>query len=75
MRMRAQVLTKQVLPVVVPVWCANDDVDVLTSRHVRGSQVTGADWALVVELDENDRAVDPVVEHRVVAHASRLRVW
>ena len=54
------VLSQQILAVVVPVGRACHRVDVLPGRPAR--QVAQEDRALVVELDEDDRAVDTVVE-------------
>src|SRR5262245_16991453 len=56
------VLPEQILAVVVAVGGADDRVDVIARRLV----VVERNTALVIELDQDDRAVDAVVEHAVV---------
>ncbi len=65
------VLSQQVLAIVVPVRSPHDAVDVLArgfpplyARHV--------DRTLVVEFDEDDRALDPIVVGAVRPHLSDL---
>ena len=60
------VLAEQVAAVVVAVGRADDRVDVVPRRGV----VVEHDPALVVELDEEDRAVQAVVEDVVLAEAA-----
>ena len=57
-----EVLTQQVLAVVVAVRRAHDRVDVLPSGHTRRQLTLHADGTLVVELDQDDGALNPVVE-------------
>ena len=57
------VLSQQVLAVVVAIRRADDGVDVLDVRNARGHQVAKRDRLLMIELDEDDRAVDAVIEH------------
>ena len=45
-------------------------MDVLADRRAALDQVPDAHGPLVVELDQDDRAVDAVVEDRVVARAA-----
>src|ERR687883_487693 len=51
-------LAQEILPIIVAVGRAHDGMDVLTGRRV----VVQGDPRLVIELDEDHRAVDPVVE-------------
>jgi hypothetical protein len=61
------VLPQQVFSVVVPVRGADHGVDVLAVRRARVlGEVPQVRGGLVVELDQDDRAVDPVVEDAVV---------
>ena len=51
-------LTQQVLAVVVAVWRSHQGMDVVARRLI----VVDRDAALVVELDQDHRAVDAVIE-------------
>ena len=68
--MRFEVLPKKILAVVVAVWRSHGHVNMLASRNVLGAQVRGSHRALMVELDENDRTVNSVVEDCVVARST-----
>jgi hypothetical protein len=57
------VLAKKIFPVVVPVRCADDRMDVISGRYV----VCKRNPALMVEFYKYDRAVDSVVKHTIVA--------
>jgi hypothetical protein len=63
-RMPLVVLSKQVLAVVVPVGGPHDAVDVLP-RSLPPIHPRHVDGGLVVELDEDHRALNPVVEDAV----------
>ena len=55
-----EVLTQQVLAVVVAVRRAHDRVDVLPSGDTRRQLTLHADGTLVVELDQDDGTSNPV---------------
>src|SRR5215813_3130360 len=63
------VLSEQILAVVVAVGRADDRVDMIA----RGLVVVERDAALVIELDQDDRAVDAVVVDAVLRHAADPR--
>ena len=70
-----EVLTQQVLAIVVAIRRAHDRVDVLPSGHARRQLTQHTDGPLVVELDQDDGALNPVVEHGVrVASADPCEV-
>ena len=58
-------LLQQIFPVVVPVWCSHGGVDVILGRCTASAEGNGA---LVVELDQDNGAVNTVVEDRVFVH-------
>ena len=60
-------LPEQVVAVVIAIGGADDDVDVLANGAAVGVVLAHADGPLVIEFDENDGAVDAVVENGVVA--------
>ena len=59
------VLAQEILAIVVAIRCPHDRVDMVA----RGVLVAERDAALMVELDEDDRTVDAVIEHAVVIDA------
>ena len=61
------VLFQQVFAVVVAVGCSDDCVDVVASWCSRPFE---GDWALVVEFDQHDRAVNSVIEDAVFARSA-----
>jgi len=64
-------LPQQILAVVVAVGRADDGVDVLAGGLVGvGGGAAQVGRALVVELDEQDRAVDAIVKDAVVIRAT-----
>ena len=60
-------LAQKIFAVVVAVGCAQYDVNVV---FVRLAMLAERDAALVVELDDNHGALDPVVKSAVVFHAA-----
>ena len=56
-------LAQQVLPEIVAVRRSDDGVDMRAVRHDRIHKVAEADRALVIELDQDHRTLDAVVEH------------
>src|SRR5262245_46397661 len=52
------VLAQQVPPVVIAIWCAHHRMNVITRRRI----IVVHDAGLVIELDEDYRAQDPIVE-------------
>ena len=70
-----EVLTQQILAVVVAIRRAHDRVDVLPRGNARRQLSQHTDGTLVVELDQDDGALDPVIEHGVrVASADPCEV-
>jgi hypothetical protein len=59
-------LAQEILAVVVAVGGTHHRVDVVA----RGPLIAKRDAALVVELDENDRAMDAIIEHTVAINAA-----
>jgi len=55
------VLTQEVLAVVVSIRSAHDAVDVLASGRPR--QISEGNWQLVIELDEDNGALHPVIKN------------
>ena len=66
-RMSGEVLREQVLAVVVAIRRAHHSVYVVPCRCSRSIFIQSPDGILVVELDQNDGAVDAIVEHRIIA--------
>src|SRR5437870_5524745 len=74
MRTLQVVLPQQILAVVVSVWRPDDCMDMLAVRELRiGSQMTQPYRPLMVELDQDHRAVNPIVENATLVHASDPR--
>ena len=67
MLVRLVVLTQEILPVVVAVRGSNDAMDVNPSWHLWARQ---RDRRLMVELDQDDRTVNSIVENRIVSGAA-----
>ena len=66
-----QVLAQQIFPVVVAVGSANNDVDVFASGELgRFGSVSQIDRSLVIELNQEDRAVYPKIKHALVLRAA-----
>ena len=66
MRMREVVLPQQVFPVVVSIRRSNDTVNVLLRRLVGiGYVLSQVRGALMIEFDQNDRALHAVVKDTV----------
>ena len=63
-------LPEQVVAVVIAIGSADDDVDVLANGAVIGVVLAHAAGPLVIEFDENNRAVDAVVENGVIARVA-----
>ena len=58
-------LSQEVFRVIVAIRCSHHYVDMLTRRLARhGARVS--DRILMVELDQDDRAMNAIVEHGVV---------
>ena len=70
MRVRLQMLAKKILAVVIAVGSSHDDVDVLARRYVSRTQMTGTDWSLMIELDQNHRTVDAIIKDTVIGSAA-----
>src|SRR5215207_6902981 len=62
MRMPLIVLSEKILAVVVAIRSPDHGVDVLDVRNAWSHQVAKGNRLLMIELDENDRAVDAVIE-------------
>ncbi len=58
-------LAEQIETVVAAVWRADDAVNVIARWH----DIVERDARMVIELDEHDRALDPVVEGASPANA------
>lgn len=70
MRVGQVVLPQQVFAVVVAVGRANDDVYMLARGLLRVRGETGQiGWPLMIELDQDHRAVNAVVENAVAARS------
>ena len=67
MLMLLVMLPQQILAVVIAVGSTNDDVHVLADGAAVGVVLAHANRTLVIEFDENDGAVDAVVEDGIVA--------
>ena len=65
MTMGREVLFEQIFPIVISIRRPDGGVDVILCRDATSAQCDGA---LVIKLDEDNRAVDTVVEHRVGIH-------
>ena len=65
MRVRLVVLTQQILAVVVAVRGSDDGMDVRRVRNAGGHQMAQPDRLLVIELDQDHRTVDAVIEDEV----------
>lgn len=63
--MIVQVLFQEILAIVIAVWGADGRVNVLAGG---GATPTKGYGALMIELNENNRAVDAVVEDRFFIH-------
>ena len=60
-------LPEQILAVVISVRRAHDGVDVIPRGPVGGMECRRPHRTLVIELDQDHRAVDTVVEHAIVS--------
>jgi hypothetical protein len=65
MRMTQQVLTQQVLAIVIAVGCSNCCMNVLARKDI-GGQRGISNRRLFIEFDQNDRAVYPVIENIII---------
>ena len=74
MRMLLVVLPQQVLAVIVAVRRADHGMDVIANRQLRVlGQMAGVGRPLVVELDQDHRTVDAIIEHAVILIAADPR--
>jgi hypothetical protein len=67
-------LTQQVHAIVIAIWGAHDRMDMLTRWRV----ILQGDTTLMVELDEDDRAMDTIVEDTMLvnaAHPGKVRFF
>jgi len=70
-RVRQIVLSQQVLPIIVPIWCAHHAMNMLPRRHIGVfRELRQVCRPLVVEFNQNYRALNPVVEHTVILHSA-----
>src|SRR6267142_2218063 len=59
-------LAQEILAVIVAIWRAHHGVDVIARRLL----IAQRNAALMVEFDEDDRAVDPIIEYAVFVDAA-----
>ena len=60
------VLAEQILAIVIAVWCPDNRMNVAARRFTSWSFKRNR--PLVIEFDENDRAMNSIVENRVRIH-------
>lgn len=65
-----QMLAEEVFTVVIAVRRADYDMDMLPCRHISRIEMSGSDRSLMIELNENHRAVDPVIEDGILRHTA-----
>jgi len=63
-------LAKKIFAVVVAVGGAHNHMDVLAAWHASRMNVSRTDGLLMIELYENHRTVDSIVEDRIIGHTA-----
>ncbi len=61
-RVLSVVLSQQIFPVIVPVWRSDHGVDMLAIRDPLRVDMSQIGRILVIELNQDDRTVNPIVE-------------
>lgn len=64
------VLTQEVFAVVIAIGGPDNGVDVLTVGLAAGDEMSHSHGALMIEFDEEDRAVDPVIENSLIVRGA-----